>query len=615
MARRTVYGNRYSENLWPMVDTGSCTWVRIPGAEHVSLQIQNGPPLQILRAFAADFHAYVEPLRDADSACWTATNSVATSNHLSGTGMDLNWNGADNKTFRLGISKAQAYPGDKARALDELLAWYEGTVFCGGNWSIRDWMHMQCGGETYDRVADRPTQKTLDFIARKIRPDGFSSYKRSATPGPVTPPATPSPTLPAGGNQVDVLARATGITTAKATDILTGVVNGLRDSQCGNVNRIAMWLAQMGHESAGFNATEEYATGDAYEGRRDLGNTQPGDGRRFKGRSWIQVTGRSNYTALSKWAYGKGIVPTADFFIADSTRLARIEYAGLGPAWYWTVARPDINALSDQRDLVTVTKRINGGTNGLTDRQNRYNRASALGDQLLALTTAPAPAPAPTEGFLMALSDAEQREVLTASRELTKRFPSRSPLRHLGEGLVDSAAGFILNTDGHGHVQLVDTLARLGHPESLALLREVAAADPVKYPDRQDDKLVAQAILADITAPNPVAASSSTPAAPAPVPQVTAVVDTSELRAAYEEIAKLREENARLQAEAAARPADIAPVFCNINTTATDTPEAAASVIRSVQDWTQTAIGMGTPERAALAASLKVLALENGNQQ
>ncbi|AUV61968.1 endolysin [Mycobacterium phage SWU2] len=183
MARRLFRGNAYSENGWPYVDQGSCTWIMVPGSNDVWLQIQNGAPLQILRAFAADFNAYVEPLRDHDSACWTQDNSVDTSNHPGGTGMDLNWNGADGRTFRLGISMARAYPGDKAAKLRELLDWYEGTVFCGGYWSIQDWMHFQLGPNTYDRANDRPAKKVDEFIARKIRADGFSTFKRGGSGG------------------------------------------------------------------------------------------------------------------------------------------------------------------------------------------------------------------------------------------------------------------------------------------------------------------------------------------------------------------------------------------------------------------------------------------------
>ncbi|AGK87487.1 endolysin [Mycobacterium phage HINdeR] len=186
MARRTFRGNSYSENGWPYVDQGSCTWVLVPGSNDVWLQIQNGAPLQVLRAFAADFNAYVEPLRDADSACWTPDNSVSTSNHPGGTGMDLNWEGPpEAKVFRYGISEAKAYPGDKARKLRELLDWYEGTVFCGGFWDIRDWMHFQMGANTYDRAHDRTAGWVDQFIARKIRADGFSTFKRGGSGGHV----------------------------------------------------------------------------------------------------------------------------------------------------------------------------------------------------------------------------------------------------------------------------------------------------------------------------------------------------------------------------------------------------------------------------------------------
>lgn len=100
-------------------------------------------------------------------------------------------------------------------------------------------------------------------------------------------------------------------------------------------------------------------------------------------------------------------------------------------------------------------------------------------------------------------------------RELTQELPSRSPLRHLGEGLVDTMAGFVLNTDGSEHVAICRLLAGYGHPPTLALLREVAAADPVKYPDRQEDRLIAQAILADVTSPPAVTTVVNNVAGPA----------------------------------------------------------------------------------------------------
>lgn len=304
-------------------------------------------------------------------------------------------------------------------------------------------------------------------------------------PGPITGQA--------GADPAGVLARATGLSALRAAEILPAVSDGLKASQCTNVNRIAMWLAQIGHESAGFNATEEYASGAAYEGRADLGNTQPGDGVRFKGRSWIQITGRNNYGLFSQWAYRQRLVPTPTYFVDHSTELADLKWAGIGAAWYWTVARSDINALSDRQDLETVTRRINGGTNGLADRRDRYNRALLQGDALLQL-----------------LNQEEDDMFTDDDRNLLRqvagvRRPSLSPLRHLDEGDVNTCAGFAWTGDGLTHPQFVAMAAKYGHMDSIRLLGEVAGADPVKYPDRQEDAALAKAILADVYAANPTA--------------------------------------------------------------------------------------------------------------
>lgn len=428
MGFRTAYGNTHSENGWPMVDQGSCQWITVPGTD-VRLQIQQGQPLAILRAFAADFNTYVEPLRDADSACWTPTNEVGNSNHLSGTGMDLNWNGADGRTFRLGIPESVAYPGDKARKLRELIDFYEGMVFCGGNWDIRDWMHFQLGGNTWNNP------KTGDFVKRKIRADGYSTFRRGAVP-PSDPDAGGGRPLPRDESAADALSRAMGarLSLDRYRQLLPAVSASLKACECTTVDRIAMWCAQIGHESGGLYYTEEIASGAAYEGRADLGNTQPGDGVRFKGRSWIQITGRSNYTRLSQWAASKGLVPNASFFVDNPAALAADEYAGLGAAWYWTVARPTINSLSDQGDIVAVTQLINGGQNGIADRRTRYQQALGVGDRLLTLIEPRTNQPA--EGPLMALTDDEQTELLAKVRyifdQLGPKHPDWGPDSSLG---------------------------------------------------------------------------------------------------------------------------------------------------------------------------------------
>lgn len=229
---------------------------------------------------------------------------------------------------------------------------------------------------------------SFDQCASLIPPKGYCYADTAATPPAPTPPQTPP---------VAVLSKAMGdrLVLDRYAAVLPAVSQSLAACECTTVERIAMWCAQIGHESGGLFYTEEIASGAAYEGRRDLGNTQPGDGVRFKGRSWIQITGRANYTALSIWAHGKGLIPTPTFFVDQPQQLAADQYAGLGAAWYWVVARLDINALSDKRDIELVSRRINGTNpktgraNGIDDRIARYNRALAMGDALLTLTAPP----------------------------------------------------------------------------------------------------------------------------------------------------------------------------------------------------------------------------------
>ncbi|MBD2753799.1 glycoside hydrolase family 19 protein [Spirosoma validum] len=123
--------------------------------------------------------------------------------------------------------------------------------------------------------------------------------------------------------------------------------------------RLSHFLAQLLHESGGFRYTQEIASGKAYEGRKDLGNTQPGDGVKFKGRGLIQLTGRDNYTAFGR-----------KFKIDCVNHPELIEE----PKWalasaldYWNTRK--LNAIADQDDVNAVTRKVNGGTNGLLHRR------------------------------------------------------------------------------------------------------------------------------------------------------------------------------------------------------------------------------------------------------
>lgn len=129
--------------------------------------------------------------------------------------------------------------------------------------------------------------------------------------------------------------------------------------------RAAMAVAQFAEESAAFTTTTEFASGAEYEGRRDLGNTHRGDGVRYKGRGYVQITGRSNYAAVSK-ALGVD-------FVKHPEALAQSAYAAKASAFWWQAH--GLNQLADSGDFVAVTRRINGGTNGLAMREAYYRRA------------------------------------------------------------------------------------------------------------------------------------------------------------------------------------------------------------------------------------------------
>jgi putative chitinase len=172
--------------------------------------------------------------------------------------------------------------------------------------------------------------------------------------------------------------------------------------------RMAHFLAQTGHESAGFTAIVENlnyrvqaltatfgsritaaqaaqfgrddATGQRANqteianivyggswGARNLGNTQPGDGSKFLGRGLIQVTGRSNYTAAATIIV-KSLDDTVTYF---ATPDGAVESA----AWFWTAHK--LNALADDNNIEQITRVINGGTAGLDDREAYLARAKA----------------------------------------------------------------------------------------------------------------------------------------------------------------------------------------------------------------------------------------------
>lgn len=133
---------------------------------------------------------------------------------------------------------------------------------------------------------------------------------------------------------------------------------------CGRM-REAAFLATVIHESGSFRYLREIASGSAYEGRKDLGNTQPGDGVKYKGRGLIQITGRANYTEVSK-ALGVD-------FISNPKLLEQPNHATRASCWWWR--KRGINEVADRGDIRAVTRIVNGGYNGMSDREKWYKIA------------------------------------------------------------------------------------------------------------------------------------------------------------------------------------------------------------------------------------------------
>jgi predicted chitinase len=190
--------------------------------------------------------------------------------------------------------------------------------------------------------------------------------------------------------------KAYGGPSFKASDWMAALNTALIRAHCTTAKRVQMFVAQLGAESGSFRYTEELASGAEYNWRSDLGNIYAGDGQRFKGRTYIQITGRHNYAALSKWAHSKGYVPTATYFVDHPTALADVKYIFLGPVWYWIVAR-NMNSYADNNDIVGATRAVNGGLNNLAGRRERWLFAKQFGNALLPTGVKPVAAhPTPT---------------------------------------------------------------------------------------------------------------------------------------------------------------------------------------------------------------------------
>lgn len=153
-------------------------------------------------------------------------------------------------------------------------------------------------------------------------------------------------------------------------DVYTEFMKGFQHySFFENSKRLTFFLAQIAHESAGLLYWEELASGRAYEGRKDLGNIQQGDGVRYKGRSPIQLTGRSNYESFFESIglprQSSPLLLSANFDIGIKACF-----------WFWE--KNKLHRFADANDFKGLTKAINGGLTHLSDREKHLERITNI---------------------------------------------------------------------------------------------------------------------------------------------------------------------------------------------------------------------------------------------
>jgi putative chitinase len=209
----------------------------------------------------------------------------------------------------------------------------------------------------------------------------------------------------------DLLRSALGCTAERAAVFAHPISEACALFEINTADRLAMFLANIGHESGALKYTAEiWGPTEAqrrYEGRRDLGNTEPGDGERYKGHGLIQTTGRANHRELQPALLLAGYEDVPDFE-ADPDALTKPRWAAASAGYYW--ASRGINRLADAGDFDGACDVINrgrkteaiGDSNGYADRLQRLARARfalaaaqpAVPPPVAPVQPAPAPAPA-----------------------------------------------------------------------------------------------------------------------------------------------------------------------------------------------------------------------------
>ncbi|WP_163779871.1 LysM peptidoglycan-binding domain-containing protein [Myxococcus vastator] len=218
--------------------------------------------------------------------------------------------------------------------------------------------------------ANNISNPNLIYVGQRLTiPGGGGASPTRPTPNQPPVGGVGGPKPPTGGSAgvtvQQLRAVMPNLSQAKAEQYLPHLNRAMAEANITTPMRKAAFLAQLAHESGQLRYMEEIASGAAYEGRRDLGNTQPGDGVRYKGRGPIQLTGRANYRAAGQ-ALGIDLE-------GNPQRAKDPDVAFRIAGWYWSSR--NLNTYADAGNFREVTRRINGGYNGLADREMYYRRA------------------------------------------------------------------------------------------------------------------------------------------------------------------------------------------------------------------------------------------------
>jgi predicted chitinase len=266
-----------------------------------------------------------------------------------------------------------------------------------------------------------------------------------------------------------------GLSLSRASQLVAGCNAAMHIGEINTVRRCAMFLAQIGHESVSLQYKQEI---------------QPPPGASYPpyiGRTFIQVTWNYNYRDFGYWCHGKNLLGDPNLFLNYPAALAADQWAWLGPIWYWTVARPTLNQMADNGDMLGCTRAINGGLNGLDDRTQRYRIALNLGAAILPTALKPPPPEDPMPTQLQLSTSAKKRtKVPGGSKWTTVGWDEWSPKGASGGAstvLGDHASMFALTAwfyvngleMGDNLYVRVQTLTRTGKPTGQYPIAEMRA--------------------------------------------------------------------------------------------------------------------------------------------